>query len=597
VPIFPSELADPEKGTGILMVCTFGDSTDVLWWREQGLALREVVGRNGRLKPVSFGEPGFESLDAEAADRYYGQLVGEGVAQARRKIVELLAEPEGRAAGNDAPLQGEPRPVEHTVKFYEKGERPLELVSNRQWFVRLLDKKEALIAKGEQIHWHPAHMGQRFRDWTENLASDWCVSRQRYYGPAIPVWYPLDDRGAPLFDAAIVAEPGQMPVDPMEDTPPGYQESQRNQPGGFAGEPDIFDTWFTSSMTPQISSHWRIDSGRHPTLFPADVRPQGQDIIRTWAFYTIAKALLHEDSVPWHHAAISGWILDPDRKKMSKSKGNVVTPLPMIDNFTADGVRYWSGSARLGVDTALDEKVYKIGKRLVTKIFNASKFVLSQSAPIHPITAELDRAFIAELRRLVEQATECFEKFDHAHALMDTESFFWSRFTDTYIELTKTRARDEDAQGEAARGSAVAGLRLGLSVLLRLIAPCMPYITEEVWSWIFAEETGHQSIHRAPWPRADEFEEVAEPADAGSFEIAVRAHAAINKAKAEAKVSMGREVETLTLAASPATLERLQPVLSDVLAATRCGAHRLEPREDLEEGTFEVTGASFVERG
>jgi valyl-tRNA synthetase len=597
VPIFPSELADPEKGTGILMVCTFGDSTDVLWWREEELALRPIVGRDGRLTPVRFGEPGFESLDAEAADRYYRELAGENVAQARRRIIELLAEPGGSAAGDGPPLQGEPRPVEHTVKYYEKGERPLELVPTRQWFVRLLDKREALIAKGEEIHWHPAHMGKRFRDWTENLAFDWCVSRQRYFGVPIPVWYPLDDRAAPVFEAAIVAEPEQMPADPTVDTPPGYEERQRNQPGGFGAEPDIFDTWFTSSMTPQISSHWRIDAGRHATLFPADVRPQAHDIIRTWAFYTIAKALLHEDSVPWHHAAISGWILDPDRKKMSKSKGNVVTPLPLIDTYSADGVRYWAGNARLGVDTAIDEKVFKIGKRLVTKIFNASKFVLSQTAPVHPITSELDRAFIAELRRLVEQATESFERFDHAHALMDTESFFWSRFTDTYIELTKARARDDDPEGEPARGSAVAGLRLGLSVLLRLIAPFMPYITEEVWSWVFAGETGHQSIHRAPWPRVDELEDVAGPADARSFEIAVRALAAINKAKAEAKVSMGREVDSLTLAASPATLERLQPVLADVLAATRCGERRLEPREDLEEETFEVTGAQFTERG
>jgi valyl-tRNA synthetase len=350
-------------------------------------------------------------------------------------------------------------------------------------------------------------------------------------------------------------------------------------------------------MTPQISSHWYTDPERHATLFPADVRPQGQDIIRTWAFYTIAKALLHEDSTPWHHAAISGWILDPDRKKMSKSKGNVVTPLPMIDSYTADGVRYWSGSARLGVDTALDEKVYKIGKRLVTKLFNASKFVLSQTAPLHPITAELDRAFVEELRRLVVQATESFEKFDHAHALMDTESFLWSRFTDTYIELSKARARSEEAGGAEARGSAVATLRLGLKVLLRLFAPFLPYITEEVWSWVFAEETGHPSIHRAPWPCTGELEEVAEPADGESFEIAVLAQAAINKAKADAKVSMGREVEHLNLAGSPATLERLQPVLSDVLAATRCGEHRLESREDLEEMTFEVTQARFVERG
>ena len=440
-------------------------------------------------------------------------------------------------------------------------------------------------------------MGKRFRDWTENLAFDWCVSRQRYFGVPIPVWYPLDDRGLPDYEAAIVAKPGQLPVDSMEHTPPGYQESQRNQPGGFAGESDIFDTWFTSSMTPQISSHWRIDPARHPTLFPADVRPQAHDIIRTWAFYTIAKALLHEDSVPWHHATISGWILDPDRKKMSKSKGNVVTPLPLIEKFGADAVRYWAGSARLGVDTAIDDQVFKIGKRLVTKIFNASKFVLSQTAPLHPITSELDRAFVAELRQLIEQATESFERFDHAHALMDTESFFWSRFTDTYIELGKARARSEEALDAEARGSAVASLRLGLNVLLRLLAPFVPYITEEVWSWAFAEETGHQSVHRAPWPVADELEEVAGPVDAGSFEMAVQAQAAINKAKADAQVGMGREVASLTLAASPATLERLRPVLSDVLAATRCGEHRLAPRDDLAEETFEVTEARFVERG
>ena len=596
VPIFPSELADPEKGTGILMVCTFGDSTDALWWREQELALRQIVGRDGRLTPVTFGDPGFESLDPEAANRYYGQLAGENLARARRRIVELLAEPGGGAAGDGSPLQGEPRPVEHTVKYYEKGERPLELVPTRQWFVRLLDKKQALIAKGEQIHWYPPHMGKRFQDWTENLAFDWCVSRQRYFGVPIPVWYPLDGQALPDFDAAIVAERGQMPADPMVDTPPGYQESQRNQPGGFAGEPDIFDTWFTSSMTPQISSHWSIDPERHATLFPADVRPQAHDIIRTWAFYTIAKALLHEDSVPWHHAAISGWVLDPDRKKMSKSKGNVVTPLPLVDTYGADAVRYLAGNARLGVDTAIDEKVYKIGKRLVTKIFNASKFVLSQTAPVHPITAELDRAFIEELRRLVVQATESFEKFDHAHALMDTESFFWSRFTDTYIELSKARARSEDAGDAEARGSAVASLRLGLEVLLRIFAPFMPYITEEVWSWVFAEETGHQSIHRAPWSCVDDLEEVAEPADPGSFEIAVLAQTAINKAKTEAKVSMGREVRSLTLTAHPASLERLRPVLSDVLAATRCHEHRLEPRSDLEESIFEVAAAEFVER-
>jgi valyl-tRNA synthetase len=380
--------------------------------------------------------------------------------------------------------------------------------------------------------------------------------------------------------------------------PKGYQASQRDQPGGFKGDPDIFDTWFTSSMTPQISSHWGTDETRHARLFPADVRPQAHDIIRTWAFYTIAKAMLHEDTVPWHNAMISGWILDPDRKKMSKSKGNVMTPLPLLEEYTADAGRYWSASARLGSDTAFDEKVWKIGKRLVTKIFNAAKFVLSQTSEIHPITNELDRAFVAKLRTLVEASTNDFEDYNYAHALQETESFFWTHFTDTYIELAKVRARRfaDGASGNEAVlcGSAVATLRLGLSVLLRLFAPILPYITEEVWSWSFAEETGDESIHAAPWPGEADFDGIAAPVDAGSFDLAVAAQAAVNRAKADGEVSMGREVESMSLRANAPTLARLGPVLPDVLDATRIHSHALVEDPELEDGDFEVAEAVFV---
>jgi valyl-tRNA synthetase len=594
VPIFPSAHADPEKGTGILMVCTFGDAMDVQWWREESLALRQMVGRNGRLSALTFGSEGYESGDPEAANRFYAEIAGKNVVGARRRIVELLAEPEGSATGQGPPLRGEPRRIEHAVKYYEKGERPLEFVPTRQWFVRLLDKKEALLRKGEQVQWHPAHMQKRFSDWTENLNGDWCVSRQRYFGVPIPVWYPLDAQGEPRYEDAIVAEADQLPVDPAADTAPGYEETQRDQPGGFVGEADIFDTWFTSSLSPQISSRWLLDPARHPTLFPADVRPQAHDIVRTWAFYTIAKALMHEDQVPWHHATISGFVLDPERKKMSKSLGNAETPLPLIEQFGADSLRYWAGCARLGVDTKMDEQVFKVGKRLVTKIFNAGKFVLAQSAEIHPISCELDRAFAAELRALVERATSSFDRFDHAAALHDAEGFFWARFTDTFLELAKARARG-DLGDAPAQGSAVATLRLGLSVLLRLLAPTLPYVTEEVWSWAFAEDTDCASIHRSPWPGPADFEGVEAPADPESFETGVAALAAINKAKADAAVGMGREVLELTLAASAPTLERLKPVLGDVLAAARCQQHRLEQAE-IEDGSFEVRGATFAER-
>jgi len=349
VPIFPSELADPEKGSGILMVCTFGDQTDVLWWREQGLALKQILGRDGRLQELHFGEGGYESLEPERANAAYAELAGKNIKQAKAAVVELLRDPAGSVTGGGAPLRAEPEAITHAVKFYEKGQRPVEFLPTRQWFVRLLDKKEELLAKGKEIQWHPGFMHNRYEDWTQGLGLDWCISRQRYFGVPIPVWYPLDEEGKPDYDGAMVASREQMPVDPMTDLPEGYDEAQRGQPGGFAGESDIFDTWFTSSLTPQIGSHWELDADRHARLFPADVRPQSHEIIRTWAFYTIAKAMLHEGQVPWRHVLISGWILDPDRKKMSKSKGNVVTPMHLLEKYTADGARYWAASARLGV--------------------------------------------------------------------------------------------------------------------------------------------------------------------------------------------------------------------------------------------------------
>ncbi|MCH7971262.1 MAG: valine--tRNA ligase [Chloroflexi bacterium] len=566
VPIFPSEEADPEKGTGILMVCTFGDQTDVAWWREEGLELRQVLGRNGRILDRAFGgEDGWQSLNPAKANANYQQMVGKRVPSARAIAVELMRDPENSATGNGAPLQGEPQQIQHPVRYYEKGDSPLEYLTTRQWFVRLLDKKEQMLEMGRRITWHPEFMRKRYENWTENLNVDWCISRQRYFGVSIPVWYPLDDQGERIYDDVIVAPEAMLPVDPETMAPPGYSEDRRGVPGGFAGEADVFDTWFTSSLSPQRVARWGEEDDQMDSLFPMDIRPQAHDIIRTWAFYTIAKAMLHQESVPWHNIILSGWVLDPDRKKMSKSKGNVVTPIDTLDRFGADAVRYWSASFRLGSDAAHDESIFKIGGKLVTKLYNAGKFVLAQTAEDGPIANELDRAFVAELKEVVRRATRAFEDFEFSIALQATEEFFWGAFTDNYIELLKRRSRSKD--DPAGRASAVAALRLGLNVVLRLFAPIVPTIADEVWSWAFAEETGHASIHQTSWPTIEEFDSIAAPEIAGSFQAACDAISAIRKAKSESGVSLNRELLSLVLEADAAGESDLQLVADDVAAA------------------------------
>ncbi len=593
VRIFPSPLVDPEKGTGILMVCTFGDATDVIWWRDEKLPLRQIVDRGGRLEKVVFGSEGWPSEQPEAANAYYERLAGQTVKEAQKRIVESLRDPAGSATSvHEAPLQAEPKVIEHPVKFFEKGDRPLEFITTRQWFVRVLAHKQELIEAGDRIAWHPDFMRLRFKNWTENLNLDWCISRQRYFGVPFPVWYPLDAAGRPDYERPIVADPESMPVDPTTDVPKGYAEAQRDQPGGFTAESDVFDTWFTSSLTPQLATGWTDQPQRHAQLFPMDVRPQSHEIIRTWAFYTIAKAWLHEREIPWRNVAISGWVLDPDRKKMSKSKGNVLTPIGLLDKYGSDAVRYWSLSARLGVDTAFDEKVLTVGRRLVTKLFNAGKLVLglegaagSAAAITHPV----DKGFQFRLRETVERASAALEEMDYATALDHVERFFWSRFTDAYLELVKGRARDE--QDAAGRASAVASLRLGLHALLRLLAPYLPYVTEEVWSWRFAADPGASpSVHRAAWPVAAEWDAVgATLDDAAAFDAVAAALETVHRAKTAAQASVGRHLARLVLRADPETSRALGHGLGDLAAATRA------PRVELETETGAELSVSAIE--
>ncbi|MHC9544721.1 MAG: valine--tRNA ligase [Vulcanimicrobiota bacterium] len=572
VPILADEHADPEKGTGILMVCTFGDSADVEWWRNYSLPLRQIIGRDGRLQPVTFGAPGWESLNAEAANKFYGEIAGKTAKQAKEHIKELLHQEEAAALpGLTAPLKGEPQPIEHSVKMYEKGERPLEIITTRQWFIRLLDKKETLLEYGSRIEWHPPYMKARYDNWVEGLNQDWCISRQRYFGVPFPLWYPLDGEGHPEYERPIVALLESLPVDPLSETPPGYDESMRGKPGGFIGDPDVMDTWATSSLTPQIASRWAVDEERHRKLFPMDIRPQSHEIIRTWAFYTIAKAYLHHRDIPWRHVIISGWILDPDRKKMAKSRGNVVTPDSLLVKYSSDALRYWAARARLGVDTAYDETVFSKGKRLVTKLFNASRFVAGHlqtrsAESLNPslITEALDRGFLEHLRECVKKAGLAFERFEYAEALLGIEDFFWSEMCDNYLELVKVRAY---AEGDSAgKISAMATLRLSLSIMLRLFAPFVPFLTEEVWSWLYAEKEGPgRSIHTSPWPKEKELSSAALPEVNDPFGAAVEVLREVRRVKSEAKVSLKAPLSELTVTGNAGDLAALKAVLQDLL--------------------------------
>jgi valyl-tRNA synthetase len=551
VPILAHELADPEKGTGIAMICTFGDVTDVTWWRELRLPTRVVVRRDGTIAPPRWGEPGWESRDAERANRFGSELAGKPARQARTAIARLLAE--------EGALVGEPEPVRHVVKFYERGERPLEVISSRQWFVRTLEFRERLIERGREIAWHPDHMRARYESWVDGLNGDWCVSRQRFFGVPFPVWYRLDERGEPDHEHPLTPDEDRLPVDPSNDVPDGYTEDQRGVPGGFVGDPDVMDTWATSSLSPQIAGGWVEDEDLFRRVFPMDLRPQSHEIIRTWLFYTVLKAELEHGSVPWTNAAISGWVLDPDRKKMSKSKGNVVTPIGLLDVYGADAVRYWAASARLGVDTAFKEEQIRIGRRLAIKVLNASRFALRLEGPEGEISDPLDRSMLGRLAALVEEATAAFEGYDHARALELAERFFWG-FTDDYLELVKSRAYG--AHGPEAAGSAIASLRAALSVLLRLFAPFLPYVTEEVWSW-----WRRGSIHRSAWPSPAELEASTAGADPSVYEVAAWVLGEIRRAKALAKVSLRTEVERVVVRDTEERLKVLSGVDRDVREA------------------------------
>ena len=586
VPVLPSPHADPKKGTGILMVCTFGDKEDVHFWEKQKLPLKQIISPEGFLKDIRFEKPtskSFSSLQPERANKYYAELKGSRVKQARAKIREILKETRN--------LVSEPKPTEHAVKFYEKGDYPLEIIPARQWYIKILPYKKELLEQGLKVKWHPIVMRKRYEQWVEGLNQDWCLSRQRFFGVPFPIWYPLDSHKIPDYANPLLPYDSfpHCEVDPMSSCPADwsvkyshYTEDKRGQAGGFVAEEAVMDTWATSSLTPQINSHWSLNEQRHQKLFPADLRPQAHEIIRTWAFYTIVKAFFHskgathfpeqtpalkevspalseqpasfgEVSPPlgevppplgevppplgvWKHIAISGWVMDPQKLKMSKSKGGkgALSPEALMDKYSADAIRYWAGKARLGMDTVYDENMFKVGKKLTIKLNNAFKFVqiqikglessdkpLSHRTLLNPantkdfishkesfISVALDRSWTISLLELHLQATSLLKEFHYAGALDRIEKAFWL-FCDNYIELVKGRAyqltqqRQENTPRESQpAGSAVHTLDLSMYLFVKMLAPYLPYTTEHIWAQRYGQlenKTGFSSVHLSQW--------------------------------------------------------------------------------------------------
>jgi valyl-tRNA synthetase len=565
-------LAQADKGTGVAMVCTFGDVTDIVWWRElrnadgSDLPNLTTLGLDGRFVP----EAPAGISNQEAVTWYEAEMAGRTVFSGRKAIVEKLQE-----TGDILEVS---KPFTHVVKFYEKGDRPLEIVSTRQWYIRngARDEqlREKLIALGREVSWHPDFMRVRYENWTNGLTGDWLVSRQRFFGVPIPVWYGLDANGERDYSRVLTADATQLPVDPTSDVPPGYTEAQRGAPGGFEGEQDIFDTWATSSLTPQLAGGWERDAELWNLVAPFDVRPQGQDIIRTWLFSTLLRSALEDHRAPWTDAAISGFIVDPDRKKMSKSKGNVVTPADILSQHGSDAVRYWAASSRLGTDAAFDPQnptQIKIGRRLAIKVLNAAKFVLSFPVPEGAeVTHALDASMLATLDGVIREATKALEAYDHARALELTESFFWT-FCDDYLELVKERAYDSSDVGQP---SAALALRIAIATLLRLFAPVLSFASEEAWSWF-----NEGSVHTADWPRP-----LGIDGDPAVLTAVGEALIGIRRAKTEAKASQRTAVSRMTIAAPAASVALLEVAEGDLRAVGRIAEIHY-----ADAGTFAVT--------
>jgi valyl-tRNA synthetase len=579
VPVMTHRLADPHKGTGIAMVCTFGDPTDLVWWRELGLGTRSVLDHDGTIRAVRWGAGAFESDDPEAAQRAHDELAGLPVVLARERAAALL-----RQAGA---LAAPPARVVQTVRFYERGTRPVEILTSRQWFIRTLELTPALVASAGELSWHPPAMRARFQTWVEGLPSDWMVSRQRFFGVPFPLWFPVADDGTVDHDILLLPEESRLPLDPSTEVPEGYTADQRGRPGGFVGAPDVMDTRATSALSSQIVGGWEEDQDLFARVFPMDLRPQSYDGFRPWLFYALAHAHVEHGSPPWAHAVISGWVPDPRRHRLAPWE-RAQTHDDALERFGTDALRWWAAGRRAGMGTAFDEGQLRVGRRVATKLLHASRFVLTvpdgsvttQGADdvmygqIAEIGEPLDHAMLAALATVVGEATVAFEAHDPARALEVTDAFFWT-FCNDYLELVKGRAYGE--AGRPGQRSAVAALRLALRTLQLLLAPVLPFAAEEAWSWWRGG-----SVHRVPWPEAGPLRAATgvERPSPLALEAAATVLREVRRAKTLAGRSLRTQASRVAVADRPERLAALAEVADDLCRAGRIADLSIGPPAD-----------------
>ncbi|MFN2604415.1 MAG: valine--tRNA ligase [Gemmatimonadaceae bacterium] len=552
VPILESEEVDPEFGTGLMMVCTFGDAEDVRKWREYKLDTRIVLTRNGRLNELG------------------GKYAGLQTPQARAAIIEEL-----KAQGL---IRGE-KLVEQAVSIAERSGQPIEFQMVPQWFIRVLDAKKEFLDRSAELEWHPPHMKTRLDQWIEGLRYDWNISRQRFYGVPFPVWY-AEETGE-----VILADEADLPVDPTEDAPPQWAREK------FAGktivpENDVMDTWMTSSLSPEINTNWAETPGRigDPSMLPMSLRVQAFEIIRTWLFYTLVKSHYHRNDIPWKTVMISGWGLNEQGKKIAKrdleastdaSGFNRYDPYSIIQRYGADALRYWAAGSRLGNDLRYNEKDVKSGRKFVVKLWNVAKLCATYGADFNPSTDMVplaqrppeDRWLMSRLDHVVEQVTDSFESYDYALGRDALEKFFWSVYCDNYLEIIKHRFWHPEAYDPQSTASAQSTLWESLRVMLGLIAPYLPFVTEEIYQRMFAAGEDVKSVHVTTWPVVDTNRRDAE-AEA-SMQLVLLALEGWRFARSNAKLPARQSIERIILEVPPETRAGLAEVDATLRSALR----------------------------